>query len=51
MEKKIHVLSSDLSKWKRNMHVLSSDLDKWKEKKTIHVLSNTWMFLSPFTLV
>jgi len=33
MERKtMHVLSSDLGKWKRNIHVLSSDLNKWKEK-------------------
>jgi tRNA1(Val) A37 N6-methylase TrmN6 len=45
--KNIHVLSSDLSKWKENIHVssiglsihvLSSDLSKWKEN--IHVLSS-----------
>jgi hypothetical protein len=31
----IHVLSSNLSKWKeKNIHVLSSELNKWKGKKT-----------------
>ena len=34
MEKNIHVLSSELSKWKeKTIHVLSSDLSKWKEKR------------------
>jgi hypothetical protein len=35
------MLSSGLSKWKeKNIHVLSSDLNKWKGKKNIHVLSS-----------
>jgi hypothetical protein len=39
MEINVHVLSSDISKWRKNIHVLSSDLSKW-EIKNMHVLSS-----------